>query len=175
MAFSKSRSVSLWVTRVDYWFSVSTGGFLLPRILSVLIRLPLSAESWPSDIISPHSPLIKGRNDKSWQCSDRNLPRWVLFMHASLTARRPACSGMVTPPPQAQDLQQRCSWECGGHHIKNETWPGGRTHRRQTRFSRFPDKEKKEQNISQYNFTKLFYKSIISENQISANACHSTE
>lgn len=107
MAFSKSRSVSLWVTRVDYWFSVSTGGFLLPRILSVLIRLPLSAESWPSDIISPHSPLIKGRNDKSWQCSDRNLPRWVLFMHASLTARRPACSGMVTPPPPKHKIYSR--------------------------------------------------------------------
>lgn len=79
-------------------------------------------------------------------------------------------------PPQAQDLQQRCSWECGGHHIKNETWPGGRTHRRQTRFSRFPDKEKKKnktfRSTTSQNF---FYKSIICKNQISANACHSTE
>lgn len=48
-------------------------------VCSVLIRFVLSAESWPSDIIFPHSPLIKGRNDKNWLCTDRNLPWRVLF------------------------------------------------------------------------------------------------
>lgn len=110
----------LFLSAIVVGLSVRTGRFLLLSISSVLIRLLLGAESWPSDIIFPHSPLIKGRNDKNWLCSGRSFPWRVLCMRSSLTARRLAGSVMGTPP--AWDLLHRwSSWEYGGGGIVHST------------------------------------------------------
>lgn len=105
----KSPSVSFWVLRQS-----AVGGFLFLSIISVLICFLLGAESWPSDIIFPRSTLIKGRNDKNWLCSDRNLPWQVLLLRSSLSTRR--LVGSVMRTPSAWDLMHRLSswWYKGG-------------------------------------------------------------